>query len=76
MWYHFKMYILTPHFIIFIIILQNSNPRISTFGLMKNSRDGKSYSTNLAFTPPEYLRTGMLHLDHVVVLICYSHACF
>lgn len=25
---------------------------------MKNSRDGKSYSTNLAFTPPEYLRTG------------------
>lgn len=27
--------------------------------MMKNSRDGKSYSTNLAFTPPEYLRTGM-----------------
>ena len=27
---------------------------------MKNSRDGKSYSTNLAFTPPEYLRTGQL----------------
>ncbi|KAI8031074.1 CBL-interacting protein kinase 24 [Camellia lanceoleosa] len=27
---------------------------------MKNSRDGKSYSTNLAFTPPEYLRTGMI----------------
>lgn len=25
---------------------------------MKNSRDGRSYSTNLAFTPPEYLRTG------------------
>jgi hypothetical protein len=25
---------------------------------MKNSRDGKSYSTNLAFTPPEYLKTG------------------
>ncbi|KAK7251303.1 hypothetical protein RIF29_34366 [Crotalaria pallida] len=34
------------------------NPRLSCFGLMKNSRDGKSYSTNLAFTPPEYLRTG------------------
>lgn len=31
---------------------------MSCFGLMKNSRDGKSYSTNLAFTPPEYLRTG------------------
>ena len=29
---------------------------------MKNSRDGKSYSTNLAFTPPEYLRTGMQQL--------------
>lgn len=25
---------------------------------MKNSRDGKSYSTNLAYTPPEYLRNG------------------
>jgi len=29
---------------------------------MKNSRDGKSYSTNLAFTPPEYLRTGIYTL--------------
>lgn len=37
---------------------QDGNPRLSCFGLMKNSRDGKSYSTNLAFTPPEYLRTG------------------
>ncbi|XP_068326045.1 serine/threonine-protein kinase BSK1-like isoform X2 [Pyrus communis] len=25
---------------------------------MKNSKDGKSYSTNLAYTPPEYLRNG------------------
>ena len=41
-------------------ILQDGNPRLSCFGLMKNSRDGKSYSTNLAFTPPEYLRTGMI----------------
>jgi hypothetical protein len=37
---------------------QDGNPRLSCFGLMKNSRDGKSYSTNLAFTPPEYLKTG------------------
>ena len=37
---------------------QDGNPRLSCFGLMKNSRDGKSYSTNLAFTPPEYMRTG------------------
>lgn len=28
--------------------------------MIKNSRDGKRYSTNLAFTPPEYLRTSML----------------
>ncbi len=38
---------------------QDSDPRLSCFGLMKNSRDGKSYSTNLAYTPPEYLRTGI-----------------
>lgn len=46
---------------------QDCNPRLSCFGLMKNSRDGKSYSTNLAFTPPEYLRTGM-HLQEVKFL--------
>ncbi|ONK78409.1 uncharacterized protein A4U43_C02F18470 [Asparagus officinalis] len=33
---------------------------------MKNSRDGKSYSTNLAFTPPEYLRTGRVTPESVV----------
>ncbi|KAH7533799.1 hypothetical protein FEM48_Zijuj04G0170100 [Ziziphus jujuba var. spinosa] len=38
----------------------DGDPRLSSFGLMKNSRDGKSYSTNLAYTPPEFLRTGML----------------
>ncbi|KAM7276115.1 hypothetical protein ACFE04_017981 [Oxalis oulophora] len=42
------------------------NPRLSTFGLMKNSRDGKSYSTNLAFTPPEYLRTGRVTPESVI----------
>ncbi|GAB4861783.1 Serine/threonine-protein kinase bsk3 [Ancistrocladus abbreviatus] len=42
------------------------NPRLSCFGLMKNSRDGKSYSTNLAFTPPEYLRTGRITPDSVI----------
>ncbi|XP_068331212.1 serine/threonine-protein kinase BSK1-like isoform X2 [Pyrus communis] len=34
----------------------DGDPRLSSFGLMRNSRDGKSYSTNLAYTPPEYLR--------------------
>ncbi|XP_078180638.1 serine/threonine-protein kinase BSK5-like isoform X3 [Carex rostrata] len=44
----------------------DANPRLSCFGLMKNSRDGKSYSTNLAFTPPEYLRTGRVIPESVV----------
>ncbi|KAJ4893201.1 Protein kinase protein with tetratricopeptide repeat domain [Raphanus sativus] len=36
------------------------NPRLSCFGLMKCIREGKSYSTNLVFAPPEYLRQGTL----------------
>lgn len=40
------------------LCLQDGDPCLSCFGLMKNSRDGKSYSTNLAYTPPEYLRNG------------------
>ncbi|MBA0711015.1 hypothetical protein Golax_010253 [Gossypium laxum] len=39
-----------------VLFDENGDPRLSCFGLMKNSRDGKSYSTNLAYTPPEYLR--------------------
>lgn len=49
-----------------ILFDQEGNPRLSCFGLMKNSRDGKSYSTNLAFTPPEYLRTGRVFPESVV----------
>ncbi|MQL94982.1 hypothetical protein Taro_027647 [Colocasia esculenta] len=45
---------------------REGNPRLSCFGLMKNNRDGKSYSTNLAFTPPEYLRTGRVIPESVV----------
>lgn len=45
---------------------QDGNPRLSCFGLMKNSRDGKSYSTNLAYTPPEYLRTGRVTPESVI----------
>ncbi|KAF9625945.1 hypothetical protein IFM89_027813 [Coptis chinensis] len=41
-----------------ILFDEDGDPRLSSFGLMKNSRDGKSYSTNLAYTPPEFLRTG------------------
>ncbi|XP_010535431.1 PREDICTED: probable serine/threonine-protein kinase At5g41260 [Tarenaya hassleriana] len=49
-----------------VLFDQDGNPRLSCFGLMKNSRDGKSYSTNLAFTPPEYLRTGRVIAESVV----------
>ncbi|KAK9168263.1 hypothetical protein Syun_000403 [Stephania yunnanensis] len=49
-----------------ILFDQEGNPRLSCFGLMKNSRDGKSYSTNLAFTPPEYMRTGRITPESVV----------
>ncbi|XP_043698579.1 serine/threonine-protein kinase BSK5-like [Telopea speciosissima] len=49
-----------------ILFDQDGNPRLSCFGLMKNSRDGKSYSTNLAFTPPEYMRTGRVTPESVV----------
>ncbi|KAK8949953.1 putative serine/threonine-protein kinase [Platanthera guangdongensis] len=36
-----------------VLFNQNGNPRLSTFGLMKNSRDGKNYSTNLEDTDDE-----------------------
>ncbi|KEH30208.1 putative transferase, protein kinase RLK-Pelle-RLCK-XII-1 family [Medicago truncatula] len=49
-----------------ILFDQEGNPRLSCFGLIKNSRDGKSYSTNLAFTPPEYLRTGRFTPESVI----------
>ncbi|XP_062103939.1 serine/threonine-protein kinase BSK5-like [Humulus lupulus] len=42
-----------------VLFDQDGNPRLSCFVLMKNSRDGKSYGTNIAFTPSEYLRTGI-----------------
>ncbi|KAG5554040.1 hypothetical protein RHGRI_011793 [Rhododendron griersonianum] len=49
-----------------VLFDKDGNPRLSCFGLMRNSRDGKSYSTNLAFTPPEYLRTGRVTAESVV----------
>ncbi|KAJ8539834.1 hypothetical protein K7X08_014086 [Anisodus acutangulus] len=49
-----------------ILFDEDGDPRLSCFGLMKNSRDGKSYSTNLAFTPPEYLRTGRITTESVI----------
>ncbi|KAL7111795.1 hypothetical protein ACP275_05G112200 [Erythranthe tilingii] len=49
-----------------ILFDYEGNPKLSCFGLMKNSRDGKSYSTNLPFTPPEYLRTGRVTPESVI----------
>ncbi|XP_031502824.1 serine/threonine-protein kinase BSK2 isoform X2 [Nymphaea colorata] len=49
-----------------VLFDEDGDPRLSTFGLMKNSRDGKSYSTNLAYTPPEFLRTGRVIAESVI----------
>ncbi|XP_048441974.1 serine/threonine-protein kinase BSK1-like, partial [Pyrus x bretschneideri] len=49
-----------------VLFDEDGDPRLSCFGLMRNSRDGKSYSTNLAYTPPEYLRNGRVTLESVV----------
>ncbi|KAK6947452.1 Serine-threonine/tyrosine-protein kinase, catalytic domain [Dillenia turbinata] len=49
-----------------VIFDEDGDPRLSSFGLMKNSRDGKSYSTNLAYSPPEFLRTGRVIPESVI----------
>ncbi|XP_062073695.1 serine/threonine-protein kinase BSK2-like isoform X2 [Humulus lupulus] len=49
-----------------ILFDEDGGPRLSSFGLMKNSRDGKSYSTNLAYTPPEFVRTGRVIPESVI----------
>ncbi|XP_027089112.1 serine/threonine-protein kinase BSK1-like [Coffea arabica] len=49
-----------------VLFDEDGDPRLSCFGLMKNSRDGKSYSTNLAYTPPEYLRNGRVTAESVM----------
>lgn len=49
-----------------VLFDEDGDPRLSCFGLMKNSRDGKSYSTNLAYTPPEYLKHGRVTRESVI----------
>ncbi|CAK9317636.1 unnamed protein product [Citrullus colocynthis] len=49
-----------------VLFDENGDPRLSCFGLMKNSMDGKSYSTNLAYTPPEYLKDGTVIPESVI----------
>lgn len=41
-----------------VLFDEDGNPRLSCFGLMKSSGNGNTYSTNLAFAPPEFLKTG------------------
>ncbi|KAF9600358.1 hypothetical protein IFM89_008529 [Coptis chinensis] len=50
-----------------VLFDQDGNPKLSCFGLMKNSRDGKSYNTNLAFMPLEYMRTGKYYLTKRII---------
>ncbi|CAL5382979.1 unnamed protein product [Camellia sinensis] len=48
---------------------RDCNPRLSCFGLMRSSGNGNIYSTNLAFTPPEFLKTakqGTVTLEGVI----------
>ncbi|XP_010066321.2 LOW QUALITY PROTEIN: serine/threonine-protein kinase BSK1 [Eucalyptus grandis] len=49
-----------------VLFDEDGDPRLSCFGLMKNSRDGKSYSTNLAYTPPEYMKNGRVTPESVI----------
>ncbi|XP_057966358.1 serine/threonine-protein kinase BSK1-like [Malania oleifera] len=49
-----------------VLFDEDGDPRLSCFGLMKNSRDGKSYSTNLAYSPPEYLKNGIVTPESVI----------
>lgn len=45
-------------FFVCLFVTQNGDPRLSCFGWIKDSKDGKNFSTNLAYTPPEYLTSG------------------
>ncbi|XP_076934608.1 serine/threonine-protein kinase BSK1-like [Bidens hawaiensis] len=49
-----------------ILFDEEGDPRLSCFGFMRNSRDGQSYSTNLAYMPPEYLKHGRVTAESVV----------
>ncbi|KAI8025227.1 Serine/threonine-protein kinase BSK3 [Camellia lanceoleosa] len=49
-----------------VLFNEDCNPRLSCFGLMKSSGNGNIYSTNLAFTPPEFLKTSTVTLEGVI----------
>ncbi|KAK4753064.1 hypothetical protein SAY87_021862 [Trapa incisa] len=49
-----------------VLFDENGDPRLSCFGFMKNSRDGKSYSTYHEYTPPDYLKYGRVTPESVI----------
>ncbi|KAK9065850.1 hypothetical protein SSX86_015251 [Deinandra increscens subsp. villosa] len=42
-----------------VLFDQECNPRLSSFGLMKNGLDRINYGRDLSFNPPEYFSTGI-----------------
>ncbi|KAI5017812.1 hypothetical protein ZWY2020_042700 [Hordeum vulgare] len=48
-----------------VLFDENGDPPLMLWS-DENSRDGKSYSTNLAYTPPEYLRNGRVTAESVI----------
>ncbi|CAF2130240.1 unnamed protein product, partial [Brassica napus] len=49
-----------------ILFDEEGDPRLSTFGLIKNRRDGINYSTNLTYAPPEFSETGTIIPESVI----------
>ncbi|CAH8283180.1 unnamed protein product [Eruca vesicaria subsp. sativa] len=49
-----------------ILFDEEGDPRLSTFGLIKSSRDGTSYNTNLTYPPPEFSETGTVIPESVI----------
>nr|VDC82964.1 unnamed protein product [Brassica rapa] len=49
-----------------ILFDEDGDPRLSTFGLIKNSGYGTRYSTNLTYTPPEFSETGIIIPESVI----------
>ncbi|KAM0942294.1 putative transferase, protein kinase RLK-Pelle-RLCK-XII-1 family [Dioscorea sansibarensis] len=39
-----------------VLFDEAGNPCLSCFGLVKNIRDGRSYNTDIAYIPPEYIK--------------------
>ncbi|GKV06227.1 hypothetical protein SLEP1_g18131 [Rubroshorea leprosula] len=64
-----------------VLFDEDADPGLSSFGLMKHSRDGNSYGTNLAYAPPEFLLTGRVIPESVIYsygtvlldLLCGKH---